>query len=279
MHACNPRRLGGWQGKFATHPCAPSALSWGADAILATGSNQVVTFYDSESGSILQEFDHSHDDEEQDFTVAEFNPSGLIAIVGGFNRLHIFMREHTGSGEWEELESKLIDHLYAVSALAWKIDGSRLVLANVTGAVEVFDCCLRRVKYKNAFEYNYISPSQVIVRRLSNNARIVLKSHYGYEIRKINIFQDQYLVANTSDTLLLGDLVSCKLSEVGPSSLLPKAQRGHPSSPPPPAHGGPHFLRMHARTLPRTHVPPPHRRSRGSGVGPRSISLKTPASA
>jgi intraflagellar transport protein 172 len=87
------------------------------------------------------------------------------------------------------------------------------------GAVELFDCCLRRSRYKGKFEFTYVSPSQVIVKRLSTGSRIVLKSHYGYEILKVNIFQDQFLVANTSQTLLLGDLASCKLSEVGTPSI------------------------------------------------------------
>lgn len=82
------------------------------------------------------------------------------------------------------------------------------------GALELFDCCLKRSRYKGKFEFTYVSPSQVIVKRLSTGSRIVLKSHYGYEVTKVNIFQDQFLVANTSQTLLLGDLVSCKLSEV-----------------------------------------------------------------
>lgn len=56
--------------------------------------------------------------------------------------------------------------------------------------------------------------SQVIVKRLSTGSRIVLKSHYGYEIDKVNIFQDQYLVASTSETILIGDLATCKLSEI-----------------------------------------------------------------
>jgi intraflagellar transport protein 172 len=85
------------------------------------------------------------------------------------------------------------------------------------GAVELFDCCLKRYKYNGKFEFTYISPSQVIVKRLSTGSRIVLKSHYGYEITKVNIFQDQFLIANTTDTLLMGDLASCKLSEVNES--------------------------------------------------------------
>lgn len=43
----------------------------------------------------------------------------------------------------------------------------------------------------------------------------MLKSQYGYEIDEVKILgKDRYLVAHTSDTLLLGDISSNKLSEV-----------------------------------------------------------------
>ena len=44
---------------------------------------------------------------------------------------------------------------------------------------------------------------------------MVLKSQYGNEIDKVDIMgKDRYLVAHTVDTLLLGDMANCKLSEV-----------------------------------------------------------------
>lgn len=56
---------------------------------------------------------------------------------------------------------------------------------------------------------------QAIVRNMSNNQKVVLKSHYGYEIDEVRIMgKDRYLVAHTSDTLILGDLTTCKLTEV-----------------------------------------------------------------
>lgn len=54
------------------------------------------------------------------------------------------------------------------------------------------------------------------MRNLSTGTRVVLKSYYGYEIEEVKIMgKDRYLVAHTSDTLLLGDLLTNKLSEVG----------------------------------------------------------------
>ncbi|KAL7872215.1 hypothetical protein SRHO_G00071980 [Serrasalmus rhombeus] len=61
----------------------------------------------------------------------------------------------------------------------------------------------------------YVGLSQVIVKNLSTGTRVVLKSHYGYEIDEVKIMgRDRYLVAHTSETLLLGDLGSNRLSEV-----------------------------------------------------------------
>jgi hypothetical protein len=69
-------------------------------------------------------------------------------------------------------------------------------------------------RYKGKFEFTYVSKSAVIVKTLQTGMRIVLKSLYGYEIEKLNIYQDRFLVARTPTTLLMGDLDTCKLSEV-----------------------------------------------------------------
>lgn len=105
--------------------------------------------------------------------------------------------------------------MYTVTALAWKKDGSKLCAGSLCGSVELFDCCLKRSIYRNKFEMTYVGLSQVIVRNLSTGTRVVLKSHYGYEVDNVKILGgDRYLIAHTSDTLLLGDLLSNKLSEV-----------------------------------------------------------------
>ncbi|KAJ3413121.1 hypothetical protein HDV05_008517 [Chytridiales sp. JEL 0842] len=202
---------GATQGKFTMHSCTPTAIGWG-ESVVAAGNNRVITFYDN-NGKIMQEFDYSRDAEQQEFTTVEFSPSGQSVVIGSFNRFHIF-NYSTSRKSWEEAPVKIIDNFYTVSSLSWKPDGSRLIAGSMCGAIEMFDCCLRRSRYKGKFEFTYVSPSQVIVKRLSTGSRIVLKSHYGYEIEKVNIFQDQYLVANTPETLLMGDLSSCKLSEI-----------------------------------------------------------------
>lgn len=104
--------------------------------------------------------------------------------------------------------------MYTVTALGWKADGSRLCVGSLCGGVELYDACIHRYRYRGKFEFTYVSISTVIVKRLSTGARIVLKSHFGYEVTKINIYEDRFLIAHTPETLLMGDLDTCKLSEV-----------------------------------------------------------------
>ena len=43
---------------------------------------------------------------------------------------------------------KQIDNFYSVSALSWKPDGSKLCVGSMTGAVDIYDACVKRHKYK-----------------------------------------------------------------------------------------------------------------------------------
>ncbi|MEQ2313666.1 hypothetical protein AMECASPLE_004402, partial [Ameca splendens] len=201
------------QGKLLTHPCTPYALAWGANSIMAGGCDKKVVAY-SKEGQILQNFDYSRDRSEREFTTAVTSPSGQSVVFGSFDRLRVFNWAPRRS-VWDEAKPKEITNLYTITSLAWKKDGSRLCAGTLCGAVELFDCCLRRTIYKNKFEMTYVGLSQVIVRNLSTGTRVVLKSYYGYEIEEVKIMgKDRYLVAHTSDTLLLGDLLTNKLSEV-----------------------------------------------------------------
>nr|CAB3255301.1 intraflagellar transport protein 172 homolog [Phallusia mammillata] len=201
------------QGKILTHSCPPYALAWAASSIVVAGCDRRVVVYNRE-GRPIQNFDYSRDDTEKEFTVAIANPSGQSVVVGSFDRLRLF-NFSPRRGAWDEAKPKEIKNLYTITALSWKKDGSKLCAGTLCGGVELFDCCLRRSIYKNKFEMTYVGLSQVIVRNLSTGTRVVLKSHYGYEIDEVKILGgDRFLVAHTSDTLLLGDLLSNRLSEV-----------------------------------------------------------------
>ena len=56
--------------------------------------------------------------------------------------------------------------------------------------------------------------AQVIVKSLVTGSRLILKSVKGLEILKTKIHQDKFIVAHTPETLLLGHLETCLLSEI-----------------------------------------------------------------
>jgi intraflagellar transport protein 172 len=171
-----------------------------------------VVFYDNEGG-VMQQFDFSEREDVREFTTAQFNPSGETVVVGSFNSFYLFSY-NSRRGLWEEAGVKHIENFYSVTALAWRPDGSRLGVGSLCGGVDLYDACIRRHRYKGKFEFTYVSKSQVIVQRLSTKMRIVLKSSYGYEVERINIHKDTYLTGHTPETLLLGDIETCKLSEI-----------------------------------------------------------------
>mmetsp|Transcript_29270 Transcript_29270/g.93818 ORF Transcript_29270/g.93818 Transcript_29270/m.93818 type:complete len:1764 (-) Transcript_29270:152-5443(-) len=198
-------------GKIAHHPCVPYALAWG-QAICCAGNDGQVVFYDADGG-LERTFDYRADERCREFTCAAFNPTGESVVVGNYNRFYTFTM-NSKTDTWEETGVKDVENMYTVTALGWKKDGSRLTVGALCGVLDLYDACVRRYRYKGRFEFTYVSLSQVIVKRLSTGARIVLSSTYGCEITRINIFHDRFVVANTSETLLLGDLETFKLSEV-----------------------------------------------------------------
>ncbi|BFY99323.1 hypothetical protein BsWGS_02362 [Bradybaena similaris] len=204
---------GDTQGKIATHSCPPYALAFSQNAVVAAGCDKRITAY-GRDGRSFQHFDYSREDNEHEFTVAVCSPSGQNVVIGSFDKLRV-LNWSPRRQMWEEPKLKEIPNLYTITALSWKKDGSRVVAGTLCGGLELFDCCLKRTLYKNKFEITYVGLSQAIVRNLATNTKVMLKSHYGYEIDEVRIMgRDRYLVAHTSDTLLLGDMLTSRLSEV-----------------------------------------------------------------
>ena len=197
---------------LAKHSCAPQALSWGR-SICAAGNNGQVVLYAPSSGNPETFFDHGKASVARDFTCASFNSTGDCVVVGAFNCFHVYHFNHQ-RGVWEDAGQKTVENLYTVSSLSFKPDGSKLTVGSVSGCLDFFEACVKKVNYLGKFEFTYVSQSQVIVKRLQTGARIVLKSRFGHEIVKLNVKEDRYLLAYTPETLLLGDLESCRPSEI-----------------------------------------------------------------
>lgn len=196
---------------IARHPSVPFALAWGGSIVVA-GNDCQITFYDEDGGE-EHTFDHSHNPDCKEFTAAATNPTGDAVALGNFNSLFVYTRNKDTMG-WEEKSVTKVDNMYSVTAMDWKPDGDKLAIGTLCGVVDMYDICVKRTMYKGGFELTYVSHSQVIVRQVETNMRIVVRSQYGCEILKTNIFKNRFVVATTTDTLLLGDMDTLKLSEI-----------------------------------------------------------------
>ncbi|KAF4675176.1 hypothetical protein FOL47_008183 [Perkinsus chesapeaki] len=182
--------------------CCVTSVAWGLCAIAMVGTDHLVRFFDCDTGHDIRTFDYST------------HPS-----LGKGKR-----NCDPNTREWFEVVStwSKLDRLTYVSlfvGICRRSDGAKLYVGNVVGELDQFDVCWKRILFRGEWEFLYTSPSQVTVKRVgvSNTpspTAIVFKSSTGNEITKINIYHDQFIVAFTSDTLLLGNMDSNRLSEV-----------------------------------------------------------------
>lgn len=135
------------QGPIARHSCSPYALAWANSTIIAAGCDRRISIYGANgtqhpgrniplltsplAGKVVQNFDHSLDEDEKEFTCASCSPSGQTFVVGSFDRVRVF-NWAPRKESWEEATSKEIPNLYTITALSWKKDGSRLVAVSLS---------------------------------------------------------------------------------------------------------------------------------------------------
>ena len=193
------------------HNCAPFAMTWAGSIVVAGCDNQVV-FYDEDGGE-ESVFDYGKERTCKEFTCAISNPTGDAVVLGNFDSFYVYNR-NIDTLMWEEKSITRVENMYSVTAMDWKSDGGRVALGSVRGIVDLYDVCVRKSVYKGGFEMTYVSHSQVIVRKVDTNARIVVRSNYGLEIVRTNIYKSRYVVATTNETLLVGDIESLRMSEV-----------------------------------------------------------------
>ena len=204
--------------KLFAHSCAPYALSWGArNAVVAAGADRRVCFYDALGDEYAagrpQTFDYSDDDNAREFASASFSPAGESVAVGSFDRFQLFAYSQQRGG-WVEAGTKHVANLYTVSALGWKPDGSRLATGALCGTVDIYDACVKRQMYADKFEFTYVSGSAVVVKRLVDGSKVSVSAGNGQDLQGLNVYKERFLVAHTTDSLIVGDLEAEKIAEV-----------------------------------------------------------------
>lgn len=201
-------------GRLLQHSCPPFALAWSPGGICAAGCDRKINFYDSH-GRLQKTFDYSRDDNEREFMVATCSPNGQSIAIGSFDRIRIFTWSPRQVA-WSEALAKDIEHLYSVTALSWRKDGSRLAVGSVCGAVLYFESVIRRTIWQDKFEITFVAPSQVLMKSLQEQGTtMMIESQLGLEIDDVRIMgRDNYLVGRTEESLILCDLTRSLTSEV-----------------------------------------------------------------
>jgi intraflagellar transport protein 172 len=169
-------------GQIFTHTTVPYALAWG-QSIVAAGADGQVSFYHgtgARQGEMLRNFDYSTEASVKEFGCAVCAPSGRSVVVGNYNKSFVYSFNQT-TGTWDEAGVREVENLLSVTALAWKADGSRLALGALCGVVDLYDACLRRVRYRGTFEFTYVSLSEVIIKTLSTGVSVAVgsKGNFG----------------------------------------------------------------------------------------------------
>ncbi|GAB1607105.1 transport 172 homolog [Argonauta hians] len=214
------------RGLLCHHSSAPYAIAYTSHGVLVGGCDRRIVVYDPSGGHVVQQFDFGHNAtltpdggtsaivSDSEFTCAACSPSGFSVIFGSFDRLQILNWSPRKSA-WEDPISKVIPNLYTITALSWKPDGSKVLLGTLCGSVEMFNSTLKKINYKKKFEIVHVGLNQVIVTCLSTGQKAVLKSQYGYEIDNVRIMgSDRYAVANSTQTIILADLLTNRFTEI-----------------------------------------------------------------
>jgi intraflagellar transport protein 172 len=66
---------------------------------------------------------------------------------------------------------------------------SRVAMGTLCGGCDIYDACVKKMRFKGKFDFTYVSDSQVIVKKLEDGSRTLVKSNYGCEITKLNVFR------------------------------------------------------------------------------------------
>lgn len=150
----------------------------------------------------------------KDVSSIAMSPSGQTVVLGRYDRFDV-LTYNAARNRWDKSRRPTrVENLLPVTALTWKSDGSKLVTGSLSGAVDIYEACLKRSIYRNQYEFTYTSLSSVIVKKISTGNKLSIKSRFGLEIVKINIYSDRFLIANTPETLIAADLARGLLSEV-----------------------------------------------------------------
>eukprot|EP00388_Colpodella_angusta_P012990 GDKJ01032737.1.p1 GENE.GDKJ01032737.1~~GDKJ01032737.1.p1 ORF type:complete len:1590 (-),score=430.57 GDKJ01032737.1:125-4765(-) len=199
-------------------------LGWGAD-IIAAGLWKVKFF--TESGKEAQSFDFSAESNTfKPFQTLSVNPTGDCVALGNYDKFINFSYKigRKRGTCWERGTPVFISNYFFISALAWRPDGASLTIGSITGAVDVFEVAARKVRHRSGlFEMSHVSASQCIVKVLETGISHSIRAASGAELEKIDVVNENFIVARSKETFVIKDMTTGEVSEVlvGPTPASP----------------------------------------------------------
>ncbi|CAG5025530.1 unnamed protein product [Parnassius apollo] len=172
-----------------------------------------ISVYEAQRGALLRSLEPQLPPDRRDFMAAVPSPSGQTVAFGFFDGCLVGEVKDTGN---IELTPHNIPNFYATRALAWSGDGTKLALASQTGAVIQLEAVLRRWIWRDTVEVQHVSPRQLVLTRLANDAPpVTVTSKQAPDIFNVRfIGNDWYAVCRTSSTLILCDIARGLTSEI-----------------------------------------------------------------
>ena len=170
-------------------------------------------FIHNEKGDIIQNFDYSNDITVKDFSLCKINTNYDIIAVGNYNKLFIYGYNNKQE-KWEESCVVEIQNYFSFTALCWKQDFGILLTGSLCGSLDMFESCLKKNIINDKYEITYISLQQITVKDIEKERRINIKTNLAPEILKVEIKNNNFLIINTDNSLIVGDLTTQKYSEV-----------------------------------------------------------------
>ncbi|RVE46188.1 hypothetical protein evm_009146 [Chilo suppressalis] len=195
----------------------PTALILLPPYLIVGSCDGRVSVYEAQRGALLRSVEPQLPPDTRDLISAELSPSGQTIAFGVFDGCLVGEVKDTGAIELTMLQ---IPNLYAARALAWSGDGTKLALASQTGAVIQLEAVLRRWVWRDTVEVQHVSPRQLVLTRLANDAPpLTVTTKYAPDIFNVRfIGNDWYAVCRTSSTLILCDIARGLTSEISWSS-------------------------------------------------------------
>ncbi|XP_073947252.1 intraflagellar transport protein Oseg2 isoform X2 [Choristoneura fumiferana] len=191
----------------------PTALILLAPHLIVGSCDGRVSVYEAQRGSLLRSVEPPLPPARRDLTAAAASPSGQTIALGAFDGFLVGDIKDSGGLELTMLS---IPNLYATRALAWSGDGTKLAVASQTGAVILLEAVLRRWVWRDAVEVQHVSPKQLVMTRLANDAPpLTVTTKIAPDIFNVRfIGNDWYAVCRTSSTFILCDIARGLTSEI-----------------------------------------------------------------